>query len=274
MVKASDFLIALDDGHGMGTAGKRTPFIKEIDRFIHENEFNREAIKYLDIELRRCGFKTLLVAPTDADTSLATRTNLANSKGADAYVSIHYDAMDGKFDGQGKDPEGITVLYHPNSPKGKKLAEIVNKHLIKGTAQKNRGCRTRTDLHVLNATKMPAILTENGFMDNKVEALLMLNVSFQKEVAREHAQGICEYFGVKYVPEAQPEPKKAIGGVSNVTEPELNKEQEAIRQEAIALGITDGKNPHRAVNQFYTWAIALPLAKRIAELEKIIKDKK
>lgn len=47
---------------------------------------------------------------------------------------------------------------------------------------------------------MSAVLTGNGFMDNKREALLMLNRNFQREVAIEHAKGICEYFNVKYVP--------------------------------------------------------------------------
>ena len=47
---------------------------------------------------------------------------------------------------------------------------------------------------------MPAILSENGFMDNKREAILMTNPHFQLEVAQEHAKGICKYFDVKYVP--------------------------------------------------------------------------
>ena len=34
-------LIAIDDGHGMTTAGKRTPLFPGTKRFMHENEFNR-----------------------------------------------------------------------------------------------------------------------------------------------------------------------------------------------------------------------------------------
>nr|WP_305078616.1 hypothetical protein [Pseudalkalibacillus hwajinpoensis] len=48
---------------------------------------------------------------------------------------------------------------------------------------------------------MIAVLTENGYMDNKFEALLMLDKDFQKEVAIEHAKGICDYYGVTYKPE-------------------------------------------------------------------------
>lgn len=193
------YLIALDDGHGMKTAGKRTPPIPELDgRVIHENEFNREVVKYLDIELKRCGFNTLLVAPTDTDTSLSARTNLANSKNADAYISIHYNAYDGKFDAY--DPEGLSVHIYPKSAEGRKLAECILKYLKEGTTQKNRGI-VENNFHVLRETKMVAILSENGFMDNKREASLMLDMDFQKEVAKEHAKGICDYFGVKYVEE-------------------------------------------------------------------------
>lgn len=193
-------LIALDDGHGMETAGKRTPHIPELGRFIHENEFNRAVVGFLDEELRRCGFNTLLVAPGDGDTSLSARTNLANSRKADAFISIHYNAFDGNFDGY--DPEGLSVHIYPGSKDGRKLAEAVLKYLKSGTSQKNRGI-VENNFHVLRETNMVAILSENGFMDNKREALLMQDVNFQKEVAREHAQGICDYFNVRYVEETK-----------------------------------------------------------------------
>lgn len=196
-------LIALDDGHGMTTAGKRTPHIPELGRFIHENEFNRAVVGYLDKELKRCGFATLMVAPGDGDTSLSARTNLANSKKADAFISIHYNALDGKFDGN--DPEGLSVHIYPGSVSGRKLGEAVLKYLKQGTPQKNRGI-VESNFHIVRETNMPAILSENGFMDNKREALLMVNVDFQKEVAREHAQGVCDYFNVKYVAEVESKP--------------------------------------------------------------------
>ena len=190
-------LVALGDGHGIGTAGKETPNIPELGRKVKENEFNRAVVKFLDVDLKRCGFDTLLVAPTDADTSLGDRVNLANTKKADAYVSIHYNAFDGSFGGS--NPEGLSVHIYPNSKEGRKLGTAILNHLKTGTKQVNRGLK-EANFYVLHHTSMPAILSENGFMDNKREALLMLNVDFQKEVAKEHCQGICDYFNIKYVP--------------------------------------------------------------------------
>lgn len=197
------YLIALDDGHGMETAGKRTPLISEFGRFVRENEFNRAVVAILDKELQRCGFKTLLVAPTDKDTPLEVRTTLANNANADAYVAIHYNAFDGTF--AEPNPEGLSVHIYPSSS-GRALGNAILKYLRQGTPQVIRGIKESPEFWVLRKTKMVAVLSENGFMDNKKEAMRMLDPAFQKEVAVEHAMGICEYFKVPYVPEAPPKP--------------------------------------------------------------------
>jgi len=216
-------LIAISDGHGMETPGKRTPSIPELgNKIIHENEFNRAVVGFLDADLKRCGFNTLLVSQGDVDTPLKTRTDLANSKKADAYISIHYNALDGKFDGEGKDPEGLSIYVYPGAKEDRKLAECILKYLKEGTAQKNRGI-LEENFHEIREPKCPAILSENGFMDNKKEALLMLNVNFQKEVAKEHAMGICDYFGVKYVPEVVESKflyKVQVGAFANISNAE------------------------------------------------------
>jgi N-acetylmuramoyl-L-alanine amidase len=197
--KASDFLIALDDGHGIRTAGKRTPYIKSLGRVIRENEFNAAVTYYLKEELERCGFRTLLTAPTDYDTPLIMRTNLANSLGADVLVSNHFNALDGEFDGPGKDPEGMSIHIYPGAKNGRKLANIVAKYLKQGTKQRYRGI-VEQNLHMTREFNRAAILVENGFMDNEEEALLMINEEYQRECAREQALGICDYFGVPYLP--------------------------------------------------------------------------
>ncbi|WP_166000663.1 N-acetylmuramoyl-L-alanine amidase [Bacillus sp. Cs-700] len=233
-------LIALDDGHGMNTAGKRTPYIPEIGRSIQENEFNREVVKYLKIELERCGFRTLLVAPTNTDTPLSTRTNLANNNKADAYIAIHYNAFDGSF--SGADPSGIELyvyLGHTNKEAGK-LASSIAKYLRQGTPQNYRGIK-EADFHVLRETNMIAVLTENGFMDNKPEALLMLDKDFQKEVAIEHAKGICDYYGVTYKPDKPSKPDL----------PDLPEEEMSLLKVAVV------------VNSFVDYPVAELLANRI-----------
>jgi N-acetylmuramoyl-L-alanine amidase len=198
--------IALDDGHGMETAGKRTPYLPELGRQYRENEFNREVVKHLNAELKRHGFKTLLTAPTDADTSLSARVKAANNAGVDLFISVHFNALDGTFGGS--DPEGFSAHVYKgnrNTVSGK-FATVALKHLAQGTKQKNRGL-VEQDLYVTRETKMPAVLFELGFMDNKREALLMTTGAFQKECAIELAKAVCEFYGVAYKSEVAPAPK-------------------------------------------------------------------
>lgn len=195
-------LIALDDGHGINTPGKRTPKLAN-GKVVHENAFNRSVVKFLDIALKRCKMFTLLVAPGDDDTPLSARVKMANDAKASAYISIHYDASDGVFNGN--DPEGHSVHYYPGDSESMTLAALVMAQLIMGTKQKSRGIKA-SNFQVLRETDMPAILSENGFMDNEYEAGLMLNVDFQKEVAEEHCKAICEYFKMEYIPELVTKP--------------------------------------------------------------------
>lgn len=185
-------LIAIDDGHGENTLGKRTPAISQLGgRVIRENEFNRKVADQLSVALQRCGFRTLFVAPGNSDISLSTRTATANKANAAAYVSIHYNAGGG---------EGVETYHYPGSSTGKRLAEAIHWHVRQGTKQKDRGVKS-ANFQVLRETKMPAALVEYGFMDDPglEEARLMIDPKFIFECGEETAKGICDYFKVKYV---------------------------------------------------------------------------
>jgi N-acetylmuramoyl-L-alanine amidase len=187
-------LIALDDGHGMETPGKRTPTLPGTKQFMHENEFNNAVAQKLKVNLERCGFETLMVAPTDADTPLKERVDIADREGADLFFSVHANALNGIFGKQ----EGVSVYHYPGSVEGKKCAEIILKYLLQGTPQKNRGVLTAR-FYVLRKTNMTSVLAEHAFMDNLREANLLMSEAFRQECADEDAQGICEYFGVPWV---------------------------------------------------------------------------
>ncbi|MDI2588462.1 peptidoglycan-binding domain-containing protein [Psychrobacillus sp. NEAU-3TGS] len=53
-----------------------------------------------------------------------------------------------------------------------------------------------------------------------------------------------------------------------MAESQLTAGQEALRQEAMRLKITNGNDPLKSVNQFYAWAVAVPIAQKVEELEK------
>lgn len=195
------------------TPGKETPFIKSLGRKVQEEEFNQPTADFLIAELKRAGVHVYNVAPDIHDTPLRSRVDYANkiywqycSKYGEVnvecvYISIHFNAFDGKFDGDSKDPSGFSVHIYSGQryKKAGRLADCIINELKNGTKQINRGVKEQ-DLFVTRETVMPAVLSENGFMDNEREALLMLSPDFQKEVAIEHAKGVCKYFGISYSP--------------------------------------------------------------------------
>lgn len=88
-------------------------------------------------------------------------TQKANASGAERFVSIHFNAFDGKA-------EGVEVLYNPNSKTGwsKETAKKLSAALAKLLGIKDRGAKARTNLWVLNQTVMPAVLIETLFGDH------------------------------------------------------------------------------------------------------------
>lgn len=226
------YLIALDAGHGANTAGKRTPpltedlyingkLVRRKGEVIKEHEFNKATVEYLATALKRCGFDVLLVAPEDTDISLSTRVKRANNAKADAYISKHYNALGNTW--QTKASGAVTIIHENCSSTSKKLAQNVHSEMI--TLHNNHNCinyGVRVDtqlsghsLYVLKNTKMPAILTESGFMDHKTEAVLMLDPAFQKADAEATCKGICKTFGVTYI---EDKPNSNIQSTSKVNE--------------------------------------------------------
>ena len=183
--------IALDNGHGLKTAGKRTPPFPNTGQVIHEWQFNHATAKILKSILEKQGYEVLMVSDTQADTPLMTRINMANNAKCDMFISIHYNAYQSKWGSHG----GLETLYNPKSIEGKRLATIMQDELIKETKLRNRGIKARTNLGVLNHTKMVSVLPELGFMDNLDEAKLMLDVNYQTKCANAMARSINIYYG-------------------------------------------------------------------------------
>lgn len=196
--------IAVDDGHGKETAGKRTPRFAD-GSYMKENAFNAAVAELLMEMLKCCGFATLAVAPEDTDTPLSVRVKRANQAKADAYISIHANA----FGNGWNDANGVeSWIFDKSDAKTVRLGELVQKELIRATKRKDRGLKKSDSLYVLNSTKMPAVLVECGFMTNKEEAKLLLSEEYRKKCAEGICKALCAYFGVRYIQEQQEQQKQ------------------------------------------------------------------
>lgn len=184
--------IILDGGHGYYTSGKRT-----IDGKMREWEFNNAVAKYVAEYLndyKNVETKFVQDVTGKTDVPLTTRTNIANSWAADAYISIHANASgNGNWD----DASGIETFTYTSNPKeAVALANKVQNALIKATGRKNRGVKS-ADFHVLRETNMTSILIECGFMSNKEEAALLQNDAYRKKIAKAIVEGIADQYNLK-----------------------------------------------------------------------------
>ena len=192
--------IAIDDGHGMETAGKRTPAFSD-GSVMRENEFNRAVVAYLHDELIRNGFSVVLTAPEDCDTSLSTRVERANDAHADYFVSVHANA----FGNGWNDANGVeSFVYAQNDAKTTGLARCIQLELIQATGLRDRGVKENPALYVLRKTTMPAVLCECGFMTNAAEAKLLKSDAYRKKCATSICKGICAFVGKVYQEEKSP----------------------------------------------------------------------
>jgi N-acetylmuramoyl-L-alanine amidase len=169
----------------------------------------------------------------DDDATLKARQRAIAKANCDYSISIHFNAF-----GDGKtfnSANGVGIYIHDKHyGQSDKLAKIVLDKLTEGAKQTNRGV-TKASLAMCNCNNMDvkaAILCELAFMTNLREATeLMANKEFWKECAQEICRGVCEYAGIKYVPECYI-PDKAIT-------PESSKEDIKWAQEKLNAVLPD-----------------------------------
>ncbi|WP_172369555.1 N-acetylmuramoyl-L-alanine amidase [Sporosarcina jiandibaonis] len=182
--------IAIDAGHALTTAGKQTPDGEKEWSFNNKvaiaaiNKLNT----YENVQILR------LDDPTGRlDIPLVTRTNKANAWGADVLVSIHHNAHLGVWGSHG----GVETYTQPGSSKASKdIAAFVHPRIVQAMGLRNRGLKT-SNLHMTREAKMPAILTEGGFMDSLTDILVMRNDTKLKEQGEAIAEGLAVYFKLK-----------------------------------------------------------------------------
>lgn len=115
-------------------------------------------------------------------------TDEANKWGADLYVSIHFNAC------ESHKADGFEALVY--NKERDKLANIFIKH-IKAIGQNSRGIRYRQDLLNLKLTKMPAILCECAYIDNRKDIKDWNDDSELTKMGKALAKAAVEYLGIK-----------------------------------------------------------------------------
>ena len=191
--------IFIDNGHGLMTAGKRSP-----DGQFREPFYNREIAKRVVSNLRDRGLDAELLVPEDDDISLAERVRRVNAacfllgKQNVILVSIHVNAA-----GNGSkwlNATGWSVYTCKGQTESDKLAECLCQAAIKNFP----GRRIRTDIsdgdmdwedgfYILRKSLCPAVLTENFFMDSKTDLAYLQSVEGKRAIVTTHVEGIIDW---------------------------------------------------------------------------------
>lgn len=184
--------IIIDNGHGINTRGKRSP-----NGLLIEAEYTRRLAKHIQKELSLLGYKAVLLTPEEEDIPLHIRVKRANQYGKNSLlISLHLNAAgDGR---EWSDANGWSVhLALKSSDKSRLLASCL------AEAAENAGFRVRKprpaqpywpqNLAICRDTLMPAVLTENGFMDNPTDYNALLSEERFQQLAAIHVAAIEKY---------------------------------------------------------------------------------
>lgn len=189
-------LILLDAGHGgiingeYQTAGKRSPVWSDGSQ-LFEGEFNRWIVNKIAERLSIRNIPYVLISPEQRDVSLKTRVERANKYAGQpcVFISVHANAGGGK---------GFEVFSSEGTTLSDRLAHYCGEEFQKEFPDR----RLRADLsdgdydkdknfYVLANTLMPAVLTENFFMDNEEECRnILMKPEGRSKIADFHVRAI------------------------------------------------------------------------------------
>lgn len=181
-------------GHGLYTIGKQinsnmgVGVIKEFTLNKMTGEYCKE---YLLANYRGVQVVHLNDTTGQVDTPLSQRSSKANSLGVDAVIDFHHNAGGGT---------GIVVFkYTSTSAKTDQLAQAICDELLLSPGNKgNRWSNLlRENFHMVREPKMPAVLIENGFMDNKTDVNKIITKDYQQKSGAAIARGIAKVFNLQ-----------------------------------------------------------------------------
>ena len=171
--------IVLDAGHGgndRGTTGARGTDEKDITITTAE---------LLKSKLQAAGADVVMTRESDVFIDLRKRVAVSHQADADAFISIHYDAI------EDNSVHGFTTYY--TNGYQKELAEYVHDGIASKVSLKDRGARFG-DYLVLRENRQNAILLELGYLSNPTEERAITTDYYREQATLGIYQGLLNYF--------------------------------------------------------------------------------
>lgn len=178
----SEATIVIDAGHG----GK-DPGAISADQSIYEKNLSLNTALLLKNRLEDAGANVILTRKQDVFISLDERVAISHQYHADAFISLHYDAME-----QANMMSGTTTYYQDKADK--ELAETINQYLKVNGSLPNNGVRL-AEYQVLRENRQPAILLELGYMNHMRDTQIIDTPFYQSTIVEAIYQALGEYYG-------------------------------------------------------------------------------
>lgn len=194
--------ICIDPGHGGKDPGQM------IGR-EQEKKYTLLLAQELGEVLRKAGYTVSFTRTTDTFVELPVRADLARRRGADLFISLHFNSAAAR-DVQGAEVYCMTpqrasssnargaganspaYTGNANNSKNMLLAYQLQKAIVRGTSSDDRGVK-RARFEVLREAAMPAVLVEAGFMSNAAEARNIFSATWRRKLAQSIANGVENY---------------------------------------------------------------------------------
>lgn len=224
--KNTNKTIVIDPGHGGEDPGAIGKYGNK------EKEINLAIAKLLKQKLEDEGFTVYLTREEDIFIPLVKRTEFANSKNADLFISIHCNATENPLtttdhgfeiyflSEKATDPTAVateklenevvrfekqteeitklqkilwSMIVNEFINESSKLCSLIGNETVQRTKQYYRGVK-QAGFYVLRGAQMPAVLVEVGFISNPQEELKLTRKDFQELIADGICAGIKKYY--------------------------------------------------------------------------------
>ncbi len=220
-------VVAIDAGHGGDDTGARGP------GGVLEKHVTLAIARALAAELGQIeGVRAVLTRDQDYFIPLRERYHIAEKVKADLFVSIHANSSRRRGSGSGSEvyflslrgatdqsdadladlenaadlvggvpqhaeDDLVSILYDVKRnaalEQSQLLAETLLDHLATDRRLESRGVK-QAGFAVLKSVEFPSVLVETAFINNPVEARLLRNPNFQRQMAHQLASGLRTYF--------------------------------------------------------------------------------
>ncbi|WP_088007214.1 N-acetylmuramoyl-L-alanine amidase [Indiicoccus explosivorum] len=175
----SGISIVIDPGHG-GIDGGTSGYYGTVEKGL-----TLQTAEILAAQLRAAGASVTMTRTSDVYINLRNRVSVAHQLGADAFISLHYDAS---YD---RSVNGFTTYYQHSYQQS--LASHLNGGIDASTILLNRGTR-QGNYFVLRENMQPAVLIELGFLSNPNEEQAVSNDYYRRQAAQGITNGLINYF--------------------------------------------------------------------------------